>query len=74
MVFIRTGGGYFREYYSFICDTVFNLVVQQGVHPTIKGEVWEFLLGCYDPKSTTEQRNHLRQQRRFSLQLHFSLV
>jgi hypothetical protein len=39
---------------------------KQGVHPTIKGEVWEFLLGCYDPKSTTEQRNQLRQQRRFS--------
>lgn len=38
---------------------------KQGVHPTIKGEVWEFLLGCYDPKSTTEQRNQLRQQRRF---------
>ena len=37
----------------------------QGIHPTIKGEVWEFLLGCYDPKSTTEQRNQLRQQRRF---------
>jgi len=36
----------------------------QGIHPTIKGEVWEFLLGCYDPKSTTEQRNQLRQQRR----------
>nr|CAB3451449.1 unnamed protein product [Digitaria exilis] len=39
-------------------------VQRGGVHPTIKGEVWEFLLGCYDPKSTTEQRNQLRQQRR----------
>uniref|UniRef100_A0A453R9D5 Rab-GAP TBC domain-containing protein n=1 Tax=Aegilops tauschii subsp. strangulata TaxID=200361 RepID=A0A453R9D5_AEGTS len=38
---------------------------EQGVHPNIKGEVWEFLLGCYDPKSTTEQRNQLRQQRMF---------
>lgn len=39
-------------------------VQRGGVHPTIKGEVWEFLLGCYDPKSTTEQCNQLRQQRR----------
>ncbi|CAM0942891.1 unnamed protein product [Alopecurus aequalis] len=36
----------------------------KGIHPSIKGEVWEYLLGCYDPKSTTEQRNQLRQQRR----------
>ncbi|KAL6911328.1 hypothetical protein ACP4OV_000133 [Aristida adscensionis] len=39
-------------------------VQRGGIHPTIKGEVWEFLLGCFDPKSTTEQRNQLRQQRR----------
>uniref|UniRef100_A0A0D9VMF8 Rab-GAP TBC domain-containing protein n=1 Tax=Leersia perrieri TaxID=77586 RepID=A0A0D9VMF8_9ORYZ len=39
-------------------------VQRGGIHPNIKGEVWEFLLGCYDPKSTTEQRNQLRQQRR----------
>lgn len=39
-------------------------VQRGGIHPTIKGEVWEYLLGCYDPKSTTEQRNQLRQQRR----------
>uniref|UniRef100_A0A8R7UXA6 Rab-GAP TBC domain-containing protein n=1 Tax=Triticum urartu TaxID=4572 RepID=A0A8R7UXA6_TRIUA len=39
-------------------------VQRGGVHPNIKGEVWEYLLGCYDPKSTTEQRNQLRQQRR----------
>ncbi|KAI4321937.1 hypothetical protein MLD38_035260 [Melastoma candidum] len=35
-----------------------------GVHPSIRGEVWEFLLGCYDPRSTFEQRENLRQQRR----------
>lgn len=39
-------------------------VQRGGIHPNIKGEVWEYLLGCYDPKSTTEQRNQLRQQRR----------
>ena len=46
----------------------------QGIHPTIKGEVWEFLLGCYDPKSTTEQRNQLRQQRRFFCYFFFVLT
>ncbi|CAA7388878.1 unnamed protein product [Spirodela intermedia] len=35
-----------------------------GVHPSIKGVVWEFLLGCYDPRSTFDERTHLRQQRR----------
>ncbi|KAI4388340.1 hypothetical protein MLD38_000676 [Melastoma candidum] len=35
-----------------------------GVHPSIRGEVWEFLLGCYDPKSTFEERENLRQRRR----------
>ncbi|MBA0561612.1 hypothetical protein Golob_018422, partial [Gossypium lobatum] len=35
-----------------------------GIHPTIRGEVWEFLLGCFDPKSTYEEREQLRQQRR----------
>ncbi|RWW41365.1 hypothetical protein BHE74_00053152, partial [Ensete ventricosum] len=35
-----------------------------GVHPTIKGVVWEFLLGCYDPKSTFDERTQLRQNRR----------
>jgi hypothetical protein len=69
-----SGHCYFMESYSFICYMVFHFVVQQGVHPTIKGEVWEFLLGCYDLKSTTEQRNQLRQQRTFSPQLHFSFV
>ncbi|KAL6314120.1 hypothetical protein AAG906_011859 [Vitis piasezkii] len=28
------------------------------------GEVWEFLLGCYDPKSTYEEREQIRQRRR----------
>uniref|UniRef100_A0A0D3FBW6 Rab-GAP TBC domain-containing protein n=1 Tax=Oryza barthii TaxID=65489 RepID=A0A0D3FBW6_9ORYZ len=39
-------------------------VQRGGTHPNIKGEVWEFLLGCYDPKSNTEQKSQLRQQRR----------
>ncbi|CAA0813940.1 Ypt/Rab-GAP domain of gyp1p superfamily protein [Striga hermonthica] len=35
-----------------------------GIHPTIRGEVWEFLLGCYDPMSTYEERVQIRQSRR----------
>ncbi|KAF6137449.1 hypothetical protein GIB67_009925 [Kingdonia uniflora] len=35
-----------------------------GIHPTIRGEVWEFLLGCFDPKSTFEEREQIRQRRR----------
>ncbi|KAL4353584.1 hypothetical protein GQ457_06G022130 [Hibiscus cannabinus] len=35
-----------------------------GIHPTIRGEVWEFLLGCFDPRSTYEEREQLRMERR----------
>ncbi|KAI4322811.1 hypothetical protein L6164_022470 [Bauhinia variegata] len=35
-----------------------------GVHPSIRGEVWEFLLGCYEPQSTYEEREQIRQYRR----------
>ena len=35
-----------------------------GIHPTIRGEVWEFLLGCFDADSTYEERDQIRQQRR----------
>ncbi|XP_048233009.1 TBC1 domain family member 15 isoform X5 [Ricinus communis] len=43
---------------------VLRRIQRGGVHPTIKGLVWEFLLGCYDPNSTFEERNQLRQNRR----------
>ncbi|RRT80368.1 hypothetical protein B296_00012232 [Ensete ventricosum] len=36
----------------------------KGVHPSIRGEVWEFLLGCFDPKSTFDEREQQRQHRR----------
>lgn len=39
-------------------------IYRGGVHPSIRGEVWEFLLGCYDPKSTFEERDQIRQRRR----------
>ncbi|PHT35432.1 hypothetical protein CQW23_23132 [Capsicum baccatum] len=35
-----------------------------GIHPSIRGEVWEFLLGCYDPKSTYAEREDIKNQRR----------
>ncbi|KAF2314227.1 hypothetical protein GH714_024281 [Hevea brasiliensis] len=35
-----------------------------GIHPSIRGEVWEILLSCYDPKSTFDEREQIRQRRR----------
>ncbi|CAH9075997.1 unnamed protein product [Cuscuta europaea] len=35
-----------------------------GIHPSIRGEVWEFLLGCFDPKSSYAERNEIRDHRR----------
>lgn len=39
-------------------------IYRGGIHPTIRGEVWEFLLGCFDPKSTYEERKEIRLTRR----------
>ncbi|XP_047330342.1 TBC1 domain family member 15-like [Impatiens glandulifera] len=39
-------------------------IYQGGIHPDIRGEVWEFLLGCYDPKSTYDEREQIREDRR----------
>ncbi|XP_074590216.1 rab GTPase-activating protein 22-like isoform X1 [Curcuma longa] len=44
--------------------SVLSRIQRGGVHPSIRGQVWEFLLGCFDPKSTFEEREELRQQRR----------
>ncbi|XP_042447218.1 rab GTPase-activating protein 22-like isoform X1 [Zingiber officinale] len=43
---------------------VLRWIQRGGVHSNIKGEVWEFLLGCYDPKSTFNERTQLREKRR----------
>lgn len=43
---------------------VLRRIQRGGIHPSVKGLVWEFLLGCYDPNSTFEERNQIRQQRR----------
>ncbi|KAL0435576.1 UNVERIFIED_CONTAM: TBC1 domain family member 15 [Sesamum radiatum] len=43
---------------------VLRRIQRGGIHPTIKGVVWEFLLGCYDPNSTFDERNEIRERRR----------
>ncbi|XP_061365144.1 uncharacterized protein LOC133308532 isoform X2 [Gastrolobium bilobum] len=41
-----------------------KLIVLGGVDPSIRPEVWEFLLGCYALSSTAEYRRRLRTARR----------
>uniref|UniRef100_A0A803KTK4 Rab-GAP TBC domain-containing protein n=1 Tax=Chenopodium quinoa TaxID=63459 RepID=A0A803KTK4_CHEQI len=41
-----------------------KLIILGGVDPSIRSEVWEFLLGCYALGSTREYRNLLRAARR----------
>ncbi|KAG6531221.1 hypothetical protein ZIOFF_005011 [Zingiber officinale] len=48
---------YGSSYFTF-------LLKEQGVDPSIRAEVWEFLLGCYTLNSTTENRKQLRMTRR----------
>lgn len=43
---------------------VLKLIVLGGIDPSIRPEVWEFLLGCYTLGSTAEYRRHLRARRR----------
>jgi hypothetical protein len=43
----------------------------QGVDPSIRAEVWEFLIGCYALSSTSEYRGKLRAARRFIVFLFF---
>ncbi|KAL3835083.1 hypothetical protein ACJIZ3_009819 [Penstemon smallii] len=43
---------------------VLKMIILGGVDPSIRAEVWEFLLGCYDLSSTTEYRRQLRTARR----------
>lgn len=43
---------------------VLRRIQRGGVHPNIKGPVWEFLLGCFDPDSTFDERRQLRENRR----------
>ncbi|KAG2533642.1 hypothetical protein PVAP13_9NG016251 [Panicum virgatum] len=44
--------------------SVLSRIQRGGVHPAIRGEVWEFLLGCYDPGSTFDERDQIRHRRK----------
>ncbi|KAK1324456.1 hypothetical protein QJS10_CPA01g00960 [Acorus calamus] len=52
-----------QEGYLDIGKTL-SRIQRGGIHPSIRGEVWEFLLGCFDPRSTFDERDELRQRRR----------
>ncbi|XP_020599811.1 small G protein signaling modulator 1-like isoform X2 [Phalaenopsis equestris] len=41
-----------------------KLIILGGVDPSIRAEVWEFLLGCYALSSTADYRRRLRMARR----------
>ncbi|KAJ0977087.1 hypothetical protein J5N97_012561 [Dioscorea zingiberensis] len=41
-----------------------SLLHDQGVDPSIRAEVWEFLLGCYSLSTTADYRKQLRMARR----------
>ncbi|CAH1412623.1 unnamed protein product [Lactuca virosa] len=41
-----------------------KLIILGGVDPSIRPEVWEFLLGCYSLSSTADYRRRLRAARR----------
>ncbi|XP_074310986.1 rab GTPase-activating protein 22-like [Silene latifolia] len=43
---------------------ILSRIHRGGIHPSIRGEVWEFLLGCYDPNSTFDERLQVQEQRR----------
>ncbi|KAL1226340.1 Rab GTPase-activating protein 22 [Cardamine amara subsp. amara] len=41
-----------------------KLIILGGIDPSIRAQVWEFLLGCYALSSTSESRRQLRVARR----------
>nr|XP_024370342.1 TBC1 domain family member 15-like [Physcomitrium patens] len=53
----------FNEHGQLRLDNVLNRIRRGGVDPSIRAEVWEFLLGCFGPSSTTQQRDSLRASR-----------
>ncbi|OIT08382.1 PREDICTED: GTPase-activating protein GYP7-like isoform X1 [Nicotiana attenuata] len=59
----RWNAAFSKEGYLDIAG-VLRRIQRGGIHPSIKGAVWEFLLGCFDPESTFQERNQLREQRR----------
>ncbi|CAI5467740.1 unnamed protein product [Closterium sp. Yama58-4] len=45
-------------------DAALKHIQRGGVEPSIRGEVWPFLLGLYSPNSTHEERDAMREARR----------
>ncbi|KAG0578579.1 hypothetical protein M758_4G030700 [Ceratodon purpureus] len=45
-------------------DRVLKRIRRGGVDPSIRAEVWEFLLGCFVPSSTAQERDAIRASRR----------
>jgi hypothetical protein len=50
-----------------------KLIILGGIDPSIRAEVWEFLLGCYALSSTSEYRTQLRVARRLGSLFAFML-
>ncbi|KAH6764208.1 Ypt/Rab-GAP domain of gyp1p superfamily protein [Perilla frutescens var. hirtella] len=48
---------------------ILGRIQRGGVHPSIRGEVWEFLLGCFDPQSGYEERQQTRESRRVKYEI-----
>lgn len=49
---------------NFCFHKALKLIILGGVDPSIRAEVWEFLLGCYTLSSTADDRKQLRNARR----------
>ena len=55
-----------HSFYTVLCHPLFASVFSsiQGCEPSIRAEVWEFLLGVYHADSTRVERDALRDARR----------
>ncbi|XVE81009.1 hypothetical protein DITRI_Ditri15bG0028100 [Diplodiscus trichospermus] len=51
-----------------------KLIILGGVDPSIRPEVWEFLLGCYTLGSTSDYRRQLRTARRSTPECYNDLI
>ncbi|XP_044946208.1 rab GTPase-activating protein 22-like isoform X1 [Hordeum vulgare subsp. vulgare] len=61
---VRKWHAAFTHHGSLNISSVLTRIQSGGVHPAIRGEVWEFLLACFHPDSTFDDRDHIRQARR----------
>ena len=56
------------NYILSVMFTPINMIyLLLGCASNSQGEVWEFLLGCFDPRSTFDEREEIRQIRRYLL-------